>query len=74
MRLTELPRLTGSLRAFSGVSSPGLSSGSDTSNELVLKRQHRARRQREKEFSWKQLKSLILETVADDRNAKEEVV
>lgn len=73
MKLTELPRLTGCLRAFSGVSSPGVSNGFDSSNELILKRQHKTRRQRQSELSWKQLKSLILETVNDDQNVKEEV-
>jgi len=73
MKLAELPRLTGSLRAFSGVSSPDLSNGLDSSNELVSKRQHQSFRHKENQLSWKQLKNLILETVTDDRNAKEEV-
>ncbi|EDO46714.1 predicted protein [Nematostella vectensis] len=68
----EVPRLTGSLRAFSGLSAPANLelAGHD---ELARKRRLRAKKQREQELSWKQLKNAILGATLDDKSAKNEI-
>lgn len=68
----ELPRLTGSLRAFSGLSSP-FSRLPESDDILKRKRQSRSRKQLEKALSWSELKGLILDAMSLDRNASQEV-
>lgn len=67
----ELPRLTGSLRAFSGLSSP-FSRLPESDDILKRKRQSRSRKQLEKTLSWSELKGLILDATSLDRNASQE--
>lgn len=68
----ELPRLTGSLRAFSGLSSP-YSRLPENDDILKRKRQLRSRKQLEKTLSWSELKGLILDATSFDKNASQEV-
>ena len=68
----ELPRLTGFLRAFSGLSSPN-SRPPENDEVLKRKRQLRSKKQLEKTLSWPELKGLILEATGFDRNATQEV-
>jgi hypothetical protein len=74
MNVVEVPRLTGSLRAFSGLSLPSHVNGPEVRDELVRKRQIRAKKQREGELSWDQVKTAVQDAmIGDDRNAKGEV-
>lgn len=68
----ELPRLTGSLRAFSGLSSP-YSRPPENGDDLRRKRQLRSKKQLEKILSWSELKGLILDATSFDKNAAHEV-
>ncbi|XP_015759124.1 PREDICTED: activating signal cointegrator 1 complex subunit 3-like [Acropora digitifera] len=69
---TELPRLTGSLRAFSGLSSSH-SQQPEIDDLLKRKRQLRSKKQLERNLSWSELKSLILDATSFDKNATQEV-
>lgn len=69
----ELPRLTGSLRAFSGVSYPHSRPPENANDLLKRKRQLRARKQLAKTLSWLELKGLILESASSDKVATQEV-
>ncbi|KAL9968716.1 hypothetical protein ACROYT_G020835 [Oculina patagonica] len=68
----ELPRLTGSLRAFSGLSSP-YARPPENGDDLKRKRQLRSKKQLEKTLSWLELKGLILDATSFDKNATQEV-
>lgn len=68
----ELPRLTGSLRAFSGLSSPH-SRPPENGDDLKRKRELRSKKQLEKILSWSELKGLILDATSFDKNATHEV-
>ena len=68
----ELPRLTGSLRAFSGLSSP-YSRPPENGDDLKRKRELRSKKQLEKILSWSELKGLILDATSFDKNATHEV-
>ncbi|PFX22952.1 activating signal cointegrator 1 complex subunit 3-like [Stylophora pistillata] len=68
----ELPRLTGSLRAFSGLSSP-FSRLPESDDILKRKRQLRSKNQLEKTLSWSELKGLILDATSFEKNASQEV-
>ena len=68
----ELPRLTGSLRAFSGLSSP-YSRPPENGDDLKRKRLLRSKKQLEKTLSWPELKGLILDATSFDKNATQEV-
>lgn len=69
---TELPRLTGSLRAFSGLSSSH-SQQPEIDDLLKRKRELRSKKQLERNLSWSELKSLILDATSFDKNATQEV-
>ena len=69
----ELPRLTGSLRAFSGVSYPHSRPPENVNDLLKRKRQLRARKQLAKTLSWVELKNLISESASSDKVAAQEV-
>lgn len=69
---TELPRLTGSLRASSGLSSSH-SQQPEIDDLLKRKRELRSKRQLERNLSWSELKSLILDATSFDKNATQEV-
>ena len=69
----ELPRLTGSLRAFSGVSYPHSRPPENVNDLLKRKRQLRARKQLAKTSSWVELKNLISESASSDKVAAQEV-
>ena len=69
----ELPRLTGSLRAFSGLSSPYARAPENGDDSLKRKRQLRSRKQLEKTLSWPELKGFILDATSFDKNATHEV-
>ena len=69
----ELPRLTGSLRAFSGVSYPHSRPPENVNDLLKRKRQLRARKQLAQTLSWVELKSLISESASSDKVAAQEV-
>lgn len=73
MKILEIPRLTGSLRAFSGLSSPSQVSDANEGDILVRKRKIRAKKQREGELTWTELKTAVQDCIVDDRNAKTEV-
>ena len=68
----ELPRLTGSLRAFSGLSSP-YSRLPENGDDLKRKRELRSKKQLEKILSWSELKGLILDAKNKKKNATHEV-
>ncbi|KAJ7363487.1 activating signal cointegrator 1 complex subunit [Desmophyllum pertusum] len=68
----ELPRLTGSLRAFSGLSSPYVRPP-ENGDDLKRKRQLRSKKQLEKTLSWSELKGLILDATSFDKIATQEV-
>lgn len=68
----ELPRLTGSLRAFSGLSSP-YSRLPENGDDLKRKRLLRSKKQLQKTLSWLELKGLILDATSSDKNATQEV-
>ncbi|XP_031554350.1 activating signal cointegrator 1 complex subunit 3-like [Actinia tenebrosa] len=72
MNVLEIPRLTGSLRAFSGLSLSSHVTDSE-GHELVRKRKIRAKKQREGELNWTELKTAIHDCIVDDSNAKTEV-
>ena len=75
MTCLELPRLTGSLRAFSGLSSPyPLSSETNRNDYLEKKRKARARKEKEAGVSWAKLKGFIEENCNQDRHVQQEVV
>ena len=69
----ELPRLTGSLRAFSGVLYPHSRPPENVNDLLKRKRQLRARKQLAKTLSWVELKGLISESASSDKVAAQEV-
>ena len=64
----ELPRLTSSLRAFSGLTSPCLR-GKEYGEpaELKRKREWQARQSKNKDFSWQDLNRLVKKNVSVDR-------
>lgn len=66
MKVLEIPRLTGSLRAFSGLSLPSHVSDTNKRDELVRKRKIRAKKQREGELTWTELKTAIQDCIVDD--------
>lgn len=68
----ELPRLTGSLRAFSGLSSPH-SQQPEIGDLLKRKRQLRSKKQLEGSFSWSELKGLMVDATTFDKHAAQEV-
>lgn len=74
MPALELPRLTGTLRAFSGLSPPGIENGNSVEVAKVLerKRKQRAERQFGKALPWNQLKEFLLDA-CNDKTSKKEV-
>ena len=66
--LTELPRLTSSLRAFSGLSSPYLADKVyGDSSELQRKREWKKTKERKEEFSWQDLNRLVKKNVVREK-------
>lgn len=70
----ELPRLTGSLRAFSGLSAPNIQveNSAELTKLLQRKRKLRVERQVGNKWSWPQLKDFLLDACAD-KSSKQEV-
>ena len=64
----ELPRLTSSLRAFSGLTSPYLR-GQEYGQpaELQRKREWKAKQSKKEDFSWQDLNRLVKKNVPPDR-------
>lgn len=64
----ELPRLTSSLRAFSGLSSPYLRDKEyGDPAELKRKREWQAKRARKEDFTWQDLNRLVKKNVSADK-------
>jgi hypothetical protein len=64
----ELPRLTSSLRAFSGLTSPYLRGQEyGRPDELKRKREWQAKQSKEEDFSWQDLNRLVKKNVAADK-------
>ena len=67
-RDADLPRLTSSLRAFSGLSSPYLRSQEyGHPDELKRKREWQARQSKDDTFSWQDLNRLVKKNVPEGR-------
>ena len=75
MTCVELPRLTGSLRAFSGLASP-ISTANDafTTDYFEKKRKARARKEKEAGISWENLTSAVDENCTQEKHIQQEVI
>lgn len=63
----ELPRLTSSLRAFTGLTSPYLREKEPGhENELKRKRDWQAKQSKDEAFSWQDLNRLVKKNVSAD--------
>jgi len=64
----SLPRLTGALRAFAGVS-PKFTNSLDDSDDLTVKRKHQAERQLKDSISWSHLTMLVRNGASSEKKS-----
>ena len=74
MPVVELPRLTGTLRAFAGLSAPSVENGNrsaELAKNLEWKRRQRSERNFGSTVTWSQFKELVLDGCSDNTSQKE---